>query len=324
MAISGSLLLFKNELLRVIYPQLALTTPVSVADAAVIADQFSSGYALMPTADRPWFEVVDSNKTHFYFDADGQLLLERDYLGDVMSWLVELHHHLALDELGKDILGGLGLLSLALVFTGLIRWWPKRGSLRRALSVRWANPFHQRGMQTLWQLHRFMGVVVFIPILIVLVTGTAIMYPSPVKSALTKLLPMQQDIDIGPIPQQRATSWQERLSIAAEALPTAEARLLYLDKPRIRAKHQNEWHPNGRNYVEFSADGRVNNVVDERSTALGNQLSNMIYPTHVAAIGGWPYLTVILLSGLALIMLPTTGIWFYLKRRAKRAEKEMK
>ncbi|HAD48782.1 MAG TPA: PepSY domain-containing protein [Idiomarina sp.] len=319
MAISGSLLLFKNELLTLFYPQLYLQQPVSVTEAARIADSFSSGYALMPTPDRPWFEVVNADKTHFYYSAAGELLLERPYLGDFVSWLVELHHHLALNDLGKDILGVLGLSSLLLVFTGLIRWWPRRGSFKRALTIRWANPFSLRGMQTLWQLHRCVGALLFIPIVIVLVTGTAVMYAAPVKSALTYLLPFQPQVKEQSLPRQPLNNWSQRLAIVPDVLPAAEARLLYLENPQIRAKHDAEWHPNGRNYIQFSEQGTVNNVIDERATPLGNQVSNMIYPTHVAAVGGSFYLIVVLLSGVALILLPTTGIWFYVKRFSKRS-----
>ena len=315
MAVSGSLLLYKNDLLQIFYPQLNLAQPVETTDAAAALDQFDNGYALMPTADRPWLETVNADKTHFYYDASGNLLLEREYLGDLISWLVELHHHLALNELGKDILGILGLLSLALIGTGLIRWWPRRGSFRRALSVRFFNPFTKRGSQTLWQLHRFIGAVLFVPVTIVLITGTAIMYAAPVKSALIFLLPFTQSIETPVPPSMAADNWQQRLELAKQALPTAEARLLYLEEPRIRAKHANEWHPNGRNYIEFSETGKVSQVIDERETPLGNQVSNMIYPTHVAAIGGAFYLFIVLLSGLGLIVLPVSGLWFYSKRR---------
>lgn len=140
MAVSGSLLLYKNELLTLFYPQLDLSQPLPTSVSAGIADKHSSGYALMPTEGRPWFEIVDADKTHYYYGTDGQLILQRAYLSDVISWLVALHHHLALDELGKDILGVLGLLSLLLVTTGIVRWWPRRGSFRRSLSVRWTNP----------------------------------------------------------------------------------------------------------------------------------------------------------------------------------------
>lgn len=141
------------------------------------------------------------------------------------------------------------------------------------------------------------------------------MYAAPVKSALIFLLPFTQSIETPVPPSIPADSWQQRLELAQQALPTAEARLLYLEDPRIRAKHPNEWHPNGRNYIEFSEAGKVSQVIDERETPLGNRVSNMIYPTHVAAIGGAFYLFIVLLSGLGLIILPVSGLWFYSKRR---------
>lgn len=313
MAVSGSILLYKNEFLSWQYPQLQLPQPLTQTEVARIANEHHSGYALMPRADRPWLEIVDSAKTHFYYNADGTVLLERPYLGDLTSWLVELHHHLLLNELGKDILGILGLASLALIFTGLIRWWPRRGFSLRALSVRFYNPFSRRGMQTLWQSHRFIGVVLFLPVFIGLSTGTAIMYSAQVKSFLLNVLPFQQQSS-QEIPEVSATNWQQRFDIAKQVLPTTDARLLYLEEPRIRLKHNDEWHPNGRNYVGFTSNGKLDEVTNTRHTPLGNQVSNTIYPLHVAAMGGWLYQLVILLSGIALILLPVSGIWFYAKR----------
>jgi len=313
MAVSGSILLYKNEFLSWQYPQLQLPQPLTQAEVALIADNHHTGYALMPTSDRPWLEIVDSESTHYYYDATGTLLLERPYLVDLTSWLVELHHHLLLDEFGKNILGILGLASLALIVTGLIRWWPRRGFSLRALSVRFYNPFSRRGMQTLWQSHRFIGVVLFVPVFIGLSTGTAIMYSAQVKSLLLTALPFQQTSS-QQIIDASATNWQQCFNIAKQVLPTTDARLLYLEEPRIRLKHGNEWHPNGRNYVGFNSDGQLDEVTNTRHTPLGNQVSNTIYPLHVAAMGGWFYQLVILLSGVALILLPISGIWFYAKR----------
>lgn len=314
MAVTGSVLLYKNELLSWQYPQLQLEQPLTHDQVAPVVDQFDNGYALMPTQGRPWLEVVNSDNTHFYYNAEGTRVLQRPHLSDAISWMVELHHHLLLDELGEDLLGIIGLLSLVLITTGLIRWWPKHARFRRALSVRFFNPFSKRGSQTLWQLHRLVGVALFLPVALSLVTGTAIMYAGPVKSALITLLPDSSAEQPTTSLSAQATTWSERLTLAEQALPGADPRLLYLQKPRIRAKHADEWHPNGRNYVSFSDSGQVTQVIDERRTPLGNRLSNMIYPTHAGSIGGALYTFVVLLAGIGLMVLPLTGLWFYSKR----------
>ena len=318
MAVTGSMLLFKNQWLMWQYPSLRLDNPVSQATSATIADRYTAGYAYLPTDDRPWFELVDGDGNHHYFGPQGEQLLTRAPYADTVSWFVELHHHLALDEFGKDILGVLSLLALVLITTGLVRWWPKRQWRWKNLAVRFYNPFSAKGMQTLWQLHRSTGAIVFIPVALLMLTGSAIMYASTVKGGLTTLLPMTDSRIHHSVPKRSATHWQERFAIAHTVLPDADIRLIYLDSGRMRLKWPDEWHPNGRNYIAFDETGTLSSITDVRTRPLGEQVSHMIYPLHVAAIGGTTMTLIILAGGLALLLLPVTGVWFYLKRRNKR------
>ncbi|RDV25469.1 PepSY domain-containing protein [Alteromonas aestuariivivens] len=320
MAVTGSVLLFKVPLLKWQYAQLQLPQPVTPPQSASLLDALpsplSEGFAYLPTADRPWLEVVTSDKTHWYFNADGPVLTREPH-GDLISWLVELHHHLALGDTGKKLLGLLGLASLALIVTGLIRWWPRHQISRRHLAVRWHRPWSKRGLQTLWQLHRSTGVLIWLPITLSLTTGSAIMYAKPVNQTLNRLLPFAGSAtptpDNTPAP---ALDWQSRFARAQELMPGADIRLVYLDKSRMRLKHPDEWHPNGRNYLAFDAqNGELLELRDVRTTVLGNRLSHTIYPMHVAAIGGAPMLVMVLLAGLALILLPLTGILYFINRK---------
>ncbi|RUO50447.1 PepSY-associated TM helix domain-containing protein [Idiomarina fontislapidosi] len=318
MAVTGSMLLFKNQWLMWQYPNLRLETPVSHTTSATIADRYKAGYAYLPTHDRPWFELVDGDGNHHYFGLQGEHLLTRAPYSDTVSWFVELHHHLALDKFGKDILGVLSLFALVLIITGLVRWWPKRQWRWKNLAIRFYNPFSAKGMQTLWQLHRSTGAIVFIPIALLMFTGSAIMYASTVKDGLTTLLPMTDSRIQHTVPDRLATHWQERFEIARAVLPNADIRLIYLDSGRMRLKWPDEWHPNGRNYIAFDDRGTLTTITDVRARPLGEQIAHMVYPLHVAAIGGTAMTLVILAGGIALLLLPVTGVWFYLKRRNKR------
>lgn len=312
------MLLFKNQWLMWQYPNLRLETPVSHTTSATIADRYKAGYAYLPTHDRPWFELVDGDGNHHYFGLQGEHLLTRAPYSDTVSWFVELHHHLALDKFGKDILGVLSLFALVLIITGLVRWWPKRQWRWKNLAIRFYNPFSAKGMQTLWQLHRSTGAIVFIPIALLMFTGSAIMYASTVKDGLTTLLPMTDSRIQHTVPDRLATHWQERFEIARAVLPNADIRLIYLDSGRMRLKWPDEWHPNGRNYIAFDDRGTLTTITDVRARPLGEQIAHMVYPLHVAAIGGTAMTLVILAGGIALLLLPVTGVWFYLKRRNKR------
>ena len=325
-ALTGTLLLYKTELLQLQYPQLRLVEIPSATEAAAVFNRFDAGYAYLPRADKPWIEVVDGAGTTFYFDGSGKELLARPQLGDWVSWMVEFHHHLLLHELGKDIMGILGLLSLLLVIAGVVRWWPRHWSWR-VLSVRFVRPRQRQFIATLWQLHRSSGVLFLVPIAVLLLTGTAIMYAASVNAGLSQLLPQKVPQTVPQqaklLPQTTAANWQQRFAIANQFWPQQTPRLVYLAPTeegnyRMRLQHADEWHPNGRSYLIFAPQGPLLSADDVRAKSLGFQLSQMIYPLHVAAVGGWSWLAAVLLGGLALMLLPLTGVWFWWRRRAHR------
>lgn len=321
-ALTGTLLIYKTELLQLQYPQLKLEQVPSQAQAASVFDDFEAGYAYLPRADKPWIEVNDGAGTTYYFAGDGSLLLERPMLSDWVSWMVEFHHHLLLHDLGKDIMGVLGLLSLVLVVAGVVRWWPRHWRWR-VLSVRFVRPSQRQFIATLWQLHRSSGVIFIVPIAVLLLTGTAIMYAAAVSSGLEKLLPQAKPVQVLPFPQATANNWQQRLTIAEQYWPDQTPRLVYLTPTaqghfRMRLQHTEEWHPNGRSYLVFADQGPLISADDVRGKALGYQLAQMVYPLHVASVGGLLWLSAAVLGGLVLILLPVTGVWFWWRRRRHR------
>lgn len=325
MAVTGTTLYYKPALLKLTYPVLDLASPLSRAQAARQLDNLTSplteGYAYMPTDSAPWLEVVDQGKTRWYFGASG-LLLKREPHSDLIDIFVSLHHDLMLGDTGKDLLGIFGLASLLLVMTGLIRWWPRHGFCRRHFSIHWFSLKTRKGLQTLSELHKVSAALMAIPIIVILATGAAIMYSQPVRTALVSLLPASGTQPAIPSPAPSATDWQSRFKVAEAVLEDASPRLIYLSGDRMRLKFDDEWHPNGRSYLGFAPkSGELTELESVRQTARGNQLSHTIYPLHVAAVGGAFYLIISTLAGLTLIMLPVTGIAYYLKRRSYRQAK---
>ncbi|WP_339879979.1 PepSY-associated TM helix domain-containing protein [Pseudidiomarina gelatinasegens] len=320
-ALTGTMLLYKVELLQLSYPQLRLQQLPTKQTAAQVFDRYHDGYAYMPREANPWLEVVRPDGTRHYYNATGERILERPYLSDLVGIMVEFHHHLLLKDLGKELLGYIGIAGLALLITGILRWWPRHWS-RRLLTIRWAWPWQRGFAATLFQLHKVVGSVLFVPVLIGMITGVAIMYSAAVGSALTALAPHQQP---QPVTEQQwlevapAQSWQQRFARAKQLLPEHQPQLISLSNLSLRMTFPGEWHPNGRSHVQFNAEtGRVRSVYDLRYDSKGYQVSQMIFPVHVAAVGGLPWLMAVLLGGLALIILPLSGIYFWCWRHYKK------
>lgn len=318
-ALTGTLLLFKTELLQLQYSQLNLPAIPSQVEAAKVFDQYPANYGFLPSELHPWIETVDDDGTRHYYSAEGELLLSRPAMGDWIEWMVEFHHHLFLHELGKEIQGIFGIGSLLLIFSGLIKWWPRKRWSKRDFSIRLSRPSQKQWGQTLWQSHRTFGVILFFPILIAVATGTAMMYSSAVGSAMQTLFPQQGEerasIDI---PVLNSASWQERFTAAEVIMPEARPKLISWASNSMRMTQPEEWHKNGRTRIAFDPEThQITEWTNIREQTLGYRLAQKVYPLHIANIGGNTYLTLITLSGLALILLSVTGVWFWVWYRRR-------
>lgn len=319
-AVTGSLLLFKTELLQLTYPQLNLPETPSQKQAAQIFDQHPANYGFLPSEYHPWVETVDDQGSHHYYSAEGELLLSRPAMSDWIDWMVEFHHHLFLHDLGKELQGIFGIGCLLLIFSGLIKWWPRKRWSKKDFSIRLSKPSEKLWGQTLWQSHRTFGVILFVPILIAVATGTAMMYSTVVGSALKTLFPQEGEVrPVVEVPTVKSASWQERFAVAEVIMPEARPKLISWASNSMRMTQPEEWHKNGRTRIAFDPQThQITEWTNIREQTLGYRLAQKVYPLHIANIGGNTYLTLIFLSGLALIMLSATGVWFWVWCRQKR------
>lgn len=329
---TGTVLLYKNDLLRLQYPQLEQSTrpnqqqAVRVLESGVLSEQ--ERYAFVPTDLHPWIESIDGSGGRLYYSVEGELLLHRAQYGDWISWFIEFHHHLLLEDFGKELQGILGLLTLLVMVTGLIKWWPRGRIKKRDLAVTLSTPSNKKWGQTLWQSHRTLSVILFLPMLILILTGVGMIYSSGFRVGLNVLFPQEPDSVVNyqsllTEQHQRAehlpADWVTRIDEMQRVLPDVQTIMLYLDSDRLRLKHPEEWHPNGRSYVSFMpGTSKIDDVVSYRNQTLGTKLSQKIYPLHIAEVGGVVYFSLAVLSGLSIIWLCVSGIWFWLWCRAKR------
>lgn len=320
-ALTGTLLLFRVELLQLSYPQLQLKQLPNQQQTAQVLDSYTEGYAYMPREANPWIEVVLPNGTRHYHNEHGVRVLERPYLSDLVSIMVAFHHHLILKDTGKTLLGYIGIGALLISLTGIIRWWPKHWS-RRLVKVRWQWPWQRGFAGSLFQLHKVLGSLLFVPLLIGLVTGTAIMYAGAVGKALEWLMPTPQTAPYEPSVAaniEPAMSWQQRFAVAASIYPDLTPQLVSISNHSVRLTFPGEWHPNGRSSLKFDPKtGRLLESYDVRNATQGYLISQMIYPVHVAAVGGVAWLTVVFIGGIALIILPLSGIYFWCWRQYRK------
>lgn len=323
--LSGSALVFHDELLRWQHPQLAAGS--AVADPAVIerivaSDAAEGVVALqLPSQSMPhWLGFqADGRRIHFAAD-DGRVLLERSTANDPLLWLHELHTHLLAGETGEAVAGVIGLVSVALMLVGLTLWWPQRGRLLAQLRV-FRGPPIRRWLT--W--HRTSGVLLLPLLLLSTLTGVGMVYHEAARGLLTSALGGDAMLPKPPAAPPAPVRWDRVLPAATQAL--APARPTRLAVPAadagavsFRARDPSEWHPTGRTTVTVGADGQaVLQVYRANTQPLGSRASDAIYPLHIGVAGGLPLRLLTFVAGLMPAFLLVTGFLFWRRRRAARA-----
>lgn len=330
--LTGTVLLYKNDLLEWQYPQLDGRSIASQEQAldtlALDVVQAKARFSFVPSELHPWVETIDEAGARHYFSNSGELLVSREKYSDWISWFVEFHHHLLLDDLGEELQGVFGLLTLLVLITGFIKWWPKGRWQKRDLSVTFSRPGKKRWGQTLWQSHRTLGVTLLLPMFLLVLTGVGMIYYQAFNTGLNAMFPQQAQtvVDYQPIidaqnkkAENLGDDFKTRVLEAKKIMPGMQPTMLYHDRDGIRFKQPEEWHPNGRSSIAFEADSsKVTKIIDYRNETVGTQLSQKIYPLHIASVGGITYFSLVVISGVALIWITVSGFWFWLWCRGKK------
>jgi len=322
-SLTGAVLLYKNELLQYLYPQLQQPLVRDLAVWGKVLDtlpQTDYNFVRLANTERPWLELARLDGTLEYWSASGQLLLSRSPYQDFIGWFYEFHLHLFSAELGEQIIGVLGVLALLLIGSGLWQSWPKRWGWRlwrlplSAPRIRWSRQWH------------FVIAFWTAPLLLLAsVTGTAMVYNQQVQQALSWVFndpaanPPDPTISSYAVTQSQWALW---LPAAQSQLPDGVLRLASFRKKTeqelsIRAQLDEEWHPNGRTVLKVDpASASVLSVQKATQMGQGKQLSQLIYPVHIAAVGGALYKMLLLMAGVIPLLLWVLGMIYHKRREA--------
>lgn len=328
-SLTGSVLLYKNVLLQWLYPQLQQPLVTDLATWGKVLDalpQTDYNFVRLANTERPWLELSRLDGSLEYWSASGELLLRRSQYQDFIGWCYEFHLHLFSADFGEQMIGVLGLLTLLLIGSGLWQSWPRhwRWKLWRlpwtASSIRWSRQWH------------FVIAFWTAPLLLLTsLTGAAMVYNQQVQQSLSWLF---SDAEVKttaavitpyPVFQSRWALW---LVTAQQQVPDAELRLASFRKnaeqsQSIRAQLTEEWHPNGRTLISINPkSSELLSVQKATEMGQGKQLSQMIYPLHMAAVGGEPYKILLLLTGLIPLLLWVLGLVFYTERKVFSKDKK--
>lgn len=322
LSLTGSLLVFKDDYLRLTMPaaqQAADLSPAALANITAKAEvsfETSELRALVyATPDLGLHKVYLTEGRAAYLNFEGDVIDIWDANGRFEDWLFDLHHRLLAGQTGLWIAGLSGLAAAGLVVGGLIAFWPARRGLKRGLKIKTTSRVQ------LLSLHRNLGVYAALPILVLGLTGAALSFPATSRALFDHFGGAQTSpkFDVQP----GKVDWLRVLHQVETHYPNAAPRIVIWprsDGPaQLRLKTQEEWHPNGRTLVTINpANSEILNTQDANQEGTGRRAFNALYPIHAAHIGGRLYDLVVFLIGLAFFGLGLIGaVSFWVRFKPK-------
>lgn len=344
-ALSGSLLVFEDELEHIFQPSLyyvqvpqqaeKISTDILAEKVQQAYPDFKANYIIVePEANRT---VLFSQRKGKAGKGNGKVMLiaVNPYTGQIIKAVDEkgrffavvlrLHRYLCMGDTGKIITGISCSIFTILIITGLVLWWPKRNNRKQRFSVKWNASFKRLN----WDLHAIFGFYINIFVLMISLTGLVWSY-----KWVNNLVFYTLDGNI------KSTKMK-----APESQPVKGTHIAYLDK-MLSTTNEKLTHP-GTIMIRFAENdslavavskvnttASISNVVDfmyfqkgtgelvqERLYAKeskGMKARRLFYPIHTGSIYGWPTKILALICAWVAASLPITGLMIWLGRKKKQ------
>jgi uncharacterized iron-regulated membrane protein len=337
-ALSGSLLVFEDELEHLLEPSLFSVpapagTPRISLDvlAAMVKDQYP---AYKP--NKIEIQPVENSTVTFYLRKKEEKLMvvTNPYTGKVIKTanpdkrffvvVKNLHRYLCMGETGKVITGISCSMFALIILSGLVLWWPKRNNRKQRFKVKWNASFKRLN----WDLHAIFGFYVHIFLFVIAVTGLIWSY-----KWVNNLLFYAFDGK----PQVKAAA------PAVKAMKGNE--VAWLDKIYTETNQRLPYHgvinihfPEKKDVAFMVGKENTDRVVDHIVDVLyfqagsgkfvgdrlfandtkGAQARRLIYPIHTGSLLGWPTKILAFICALVAATLPVTGFLVWIGKKKKK------
>lgn len=363
--VTGSILVFYQELQEVVNPELSVVSapPEGAAAYRSLDDIIAAAERSKPEGSRLHKVYYPRNvdvayKLLYYIraaeqanDGDGYYLFvdpytvqfkgrqlwhpkERYWGRPLVSFIMQLHWCLLLGETGGIIVGILGIVSIILVLTGMIVWWPLTGKFKQALTLK----RHAGRTRLNYDLHKTVGIYSTVVLLPVLFSGVYFNLPDEVDTLVGQVSELERSDPWTGIASEkyRSDPWAGNKPISpgeAEAIvqrfypsgrlwglnaPQGEADVYKISKRDVTELNRFIGY---RDVAVDQYTGAIVKVYDSGTGSAGDVFLDWQWPLHSGHAFGWPGRILVLLSGLACSLLFVTGVIRWLqKRRAKRTK----
>lgn len=337
LSLTGSVLVFKSELTRVMYPELFKVTQGERISYQEAQKFITSAYpkAQMQriyTPDEPvtggtyLFWIAQGGKREYvYMDpGTGKLLGTLDEKS-FLNKLSNFHMYLMIQKYhGFEIVGYIGFIFTFILLSGVYLWWPgikswAQGFIRKKAS----NPYMKKS-----NLHRLVGIYSTPVLLIIAITGALYPFSPQILGWFgTGWTPPASKLVVQPKPEGRMPV-DQLMQLAEQTTPNSKVTLVLLPaKPdkHIDIRLTRSYDPGlgDTGNIKVWMDPYTGKVLEKWDPRTNNVFyQTWIYPLHVGAFGGIVTQILWAIVGLLPSILMFTGvyIWLYKKKQRKRSQ----
>jgi len=334
MGLTGSLLVFDNEIDSFLSPELLQVKPqeerVSIESMLKTVQKtypkLKLKQIMMPQEPEEVYTMMSGDSTSVYVNPyTGSIVGSRQWRQSYKGFLYDLHVSLLTGDIGVIVVATSGLLLVLLSVTGVILW-PGWKRLNLGFKIRWLAPWRLRN----YDFHKVSGILSVVFLVLIACTGVAMSYWNQSEQALYWLTHTPQpatSIGVTANGNDRPPLMlDELLTKANTALP--DAKTIAVDLPstpqkalRVRKKFPEEIDPYGWSFVYLDQyTGKVLRVDNALEAPLAAQINSLVYPLHIGIFGGLSVRILYVIIGFVPTVLVITGwtIWWSRTRDRKR------
>jgi uncharacterized iron-regulated membrane protein len=344
-ALTGSILVFEEELEPVIYPEFhVVEVPVGRSPLpmdnlrATVANAYPkqriARIEIEPHADRTIiFGLVKGKKEKNVLSVavnpyTAEITDTRRENESFFHIVLQLHRYLCLKDTGKAITGVATIIFIVIMITGLVLWWPNRKQASQRFIIKWNAKFKRLN----WDLHAVFGFYVLPFTFLIALTGLVWSYKW-VNGMIFLTFdgkPQQKreaPANVG-ITDTTSTGTLAKIIFDTHRLLPHPGRIQFTlpesDSLSITVSKVNG-NASISNVVDFlyfdQTDGKLisKRLYDDETT--GMKVRRLVFPIHTGSIWGWPTKVLALLVALITATLPVTGVVIWVGKKFKKKEK---
>lgn len=335
-ALTGSLLVFKNELISTTLPaHLSVYNPAHTATVPAVMESFHRAYPTAHVTDlyTPWhvvpaylLEAVTATGRQFNLVADPTTAALHPQPTTWVNIVYNLHVLLLLGTAHGEQVNGIGAaILLLLCITGIFLWWQGLARWTRGLGISLRSNWRRIN----FDIHHSIGFWTLAIIFWWSLSGVYFGFYKPIVAAVNYVSPLQ-GMAAPPLPTSIATgphraSLQAILDAAQRASP--HGRLFSISDPSLlstAAYAQMDLRaPSDFSHRDIISIDTVNaQVLTDwhygQNHSLGDWFLWSMHPIHFGSLWGLPFKILWFLLGVSLAALTATGLLMYWNRYLRR------